>query len=66
MDYVIVECPHCFEPILIYTNEINCKIFLNSAGNYPILIKTSHGNSNKDIFFKYNLQLTSQSNIEGD
>ena len=31
MDYVIVECPHCFEPILIYTNEINCKIFLHGV-----------------------------------
>ncbi len=27
MDYLIVECPHCSEPILIFKKEINCKIF---------------------------------------
>jgi len=24
---LIVKCPHCFEEILIYKNEINCAIF---------------------------------------
>ena len=26
-DHIIVNCPHCEEPILIMLNELNCKIF---------------------------------------
>lgn len=27
MDHIIVNCPHCKEPILVYLKEINCHIF---------------------------------------
>lgn len=26
-EYIIVNCPHCEDIIIIYKNEINCKIF---------------------------------------
>lgn len=27
MDYIIVNCPHCKDTILIYLKELNCHIF---------------------------------------
>tara|TARA_Y100000991_G_scaffold215431_1_gene205836 strand:- start:1317 stop:1562 length:246 start_codon:yes stop_codon:yes gene_type:complete len=27
MDYIVVNCPHCKEVILIYLKELNCHIF---------------------------------------
>jgi len=27
MEYIIIQCPHCKEYILIYKSEINCSIF---------------------------------------
>ena len=27
MDYLIICCPHCQEPIVIYKKELNCHIF---------------------------------------
>ena len=27
MDYIVINCPHCNDFIIIYCNEINCKIF---------------------------------------
>lgn len=29
--YIIVSCPHCNESILIYKNEINCRIFRHAV-----------------------------------
>jgi hypothetical protein len=26
-EYIIVECPHCKQKILVYKKEFNCKIF---------------------------------------
>ena len=26
-DYIIIECPHCKQNILVYKKEFNCKIF---------------------------------------
>lgn len=49
----------------INSNEIKCVVQLNNAGNYPILLKSNLGNSNNDILFKYNLQISNLSNIEG-
>jgi hypothetical protein len=46
-------------------NEIQFTVKGASAGNYSILIKTSQGNSNNNLIFKYNLQLISQSNTQG-
>lgn len=31
MDYLIIECPHCHESIIIYKNEINCRIFRHAV-----------------------------------
>ena len=30
-DYIIIECPHCTQKILIYKKEFNCKIFRHSV-----------------------------------
>jgi len=30
-DYFIVNCPHCNESIIIYRNEINCRIFRHAV-----------------------------------
>lgn len=27
MDYFVISCPHCQEPIIIYKKELNCHIF---------------------------------------
>jgi hypothetical protein len=27
MEYIIINCPHCNESILVYLNELNCHIF---------------------------------------
>ena len=27
MDYLLISCPHCQEPIVIYQKELNCRIF---------------------------------------
>tara|TARA_B110000967_G_C18759996_1_gene497304 strand:+ start:273 stop:518 length:246 start_codon:yes stop_codon:yes gene_type:complete len=27
MDYIILDCPHCKEPIVVYIKELNCHIF---------------------------------------
>ena len=27
MDYNVINCPHCNDLIIIYNNEINCRIF---------------------------------------
>ena len=27
MDYIIIECPHCKEHIVVNLKELNCKIF---------------------------------------
>lgn len=27
MSYILVNCPHCNEPIIIYKEDINCKVF---------------------------------------
>ena len=31
MDYIIVVCPHCTDFIMIYKNEINCRIFRHAV-----------------------------------
>jgi hypothetical protein len=50
----------------INSNEIKCFVPKNSAGNYPILLKNSVGNSNNNIIFKYNLQITNLSSDQGE
>jgi len=30
-DYIIINCPHCQESIIIYKNEINCRIFRHAV-----------------------------------
>ena len=30
-DYLIFTCPHCQEPIQIFKNEMNCKIFRHAV-----------------------------------
>ena len=27
MDYIIVKCPHCNDEVILFKNEINCKIY---------------------------------------
>ena len=27
MDYIILNCPHCKEPVVVYIKELNCHIF---------------------------------------
>ena len=27
MDYIILDCPHCKEPVVVYIKELNCHIF---------------------------------------
>ena len=39
IDYIIVTCPHCFDNVFIYTNEINCRIFRHGVykhNNEPV------------------------------
>ena len=31
MDYLVIECPHCHDSIIIYKNEINCRIFRHAV-----------------------------------
>ena len=31
MDYIVVDCPHCKDSIIIYKNEINCRIFRHAV-----------------------------------
>lgn len=30
-DYIIITCPHCTELILIYRQDINCRIFRHAV-----------------------------------
>ena len=30
-DYIIIECPHCKQSILVYKKEFNCKIFIHGV-----------------------------------
>jgi hypothetical protein len=39
MDYIIVNCPHCDDLILIYNCDLNCRIFRHAtykSNNLPI------------------------------
>jgi len=31
MDYIVIDCPHCKHSIIIYKNEINCRIFRHAV-----------------------------------
>ena len=35
-DYIIVNCPNCSEPILVYLNELNCKIFRHGTYSHNL------------------------------
>jgi len=30
-EYIVVNCPHCEDTIIIYKNEINCRIFRHAV-----------------------------------
>jgi len=30
-NYIIIHCPHCQDPILIYKNQLRCRIFRHGA-----------------------------------
>ena len=30
-DYIIISCPHCNHSVLIYNNELNCRIFRHAV-----------------------------------
>lgn len=43
-NYIVVICPHCEDPIIIYKNDINCRIFRHAVyknTNKPINPHTS-------------------------
>ena len=31
MNPIITPCPHCFEEVLVYPNEVNCSIFRHAV-----------------------------------
>jgi hypothetical protein len=46
-EYIIINCPHCYEPVIIYKNQIKCGIFRHAVykkTNKPI---NSHLSQNK-------------------
>lgn len=47
MDYLIVECPHCFDQIIIYKNEINCRIFRHGIYKNTGMNMNPHENKNE-------------------
>ena len=47
MDYLIVECPHCFDQIIIYKNEINCRIFRHGIYKNTGMNINPHENKNE-------------------
>ena len=30
-NYIIISCPHCNDSVLIYNNELNCRIFRHAV-----------------------------------
>jgi hypothetical protein len=30
-EYIIISCPHCNDSVLIYNNELNCRIFRHAV-----------------------------------
>lgn len=47
MDYIIISCPHCFEEIIIYKNEINCRIFRHGIYKINMMQMNPHENKNE-------------------
>ena len=47
MDYIIVDCPHCFESIFIYKKDLNCKIFRHAIKKSNL--EQIHAHSSKEI-----------------
>jgi hypothetical protein len=47
MDYLIIECPHCFDQIFIYKNEINCRIFRHGVYKNTGMNMNPHENKNE-------------------
>ena len=46
-DYIIISCPHCNHSILIYKQEINCRIFRHAV--YKHNFQQIHPHSPKDV-----------------
>ena len=47
MTYIIVDCPHCSDKILIYKNDLNCRIFRH--GVYKKSLKQMNPHEKKEI-----------------
>ena len=46
MDYIIVKCPHCSDEVILFKNEINCKIYRH--GVYKENLKQIDPHMNKE------------------
>ena len=56
-----VECPIQ----QINSNDVQCTVPSNSAGNFAVSLQSDTGNSNNDVLFQYNLQISSLSSTQG-
>jgi DNA-directed RNA polymerase subunit RPC12/RpoP len=47
MEYIVIKCPHCNDEIIIFLNELNCKIFRH--GIYKSNYQQIDPHSSKEI-----------------
>jgi hypothetical protein len=56
MEYYIKECPHCFDTILLYHHELNCKIYRHGVFKSDLQQMNPHTPKEEcDRFVKQNL-----------
>ena len=55
-NFIIIECPHCNLLIIIYKNELNCKIFRHGIYKNTLEQINPHLNKNEcDYLYENNL-----------
>jgi hypothetical protein len=59
MEYVIFNCPHCYVPIMVFRNEINCRIFRHA------ILKINNQNINPHASKEECNQLINEEKIYG-
>ena len=56
MEYIVIQCPHCKDSVLIYLKELNCHIFRHGIYKNNLKQIDPHLNKEKcDNLYKNNL-----------